>query len=223
MRVQASRSASCGSSLAGMVMLGQRYDSRREAESSPVDEVFSGHVDAATEGATDAGLGLARGADDALFTALWSVAPGVARPLLPHARLSARRRRRAAGGAAAGVARGSHASRAAVRCAPGLYTGATRTCLDVIEHRGYLGIARTPSHCVTGGDRDCSSPICRSARAPAGASQCTPGTQGCGGLDLQPGVRNDLTDPSGSAKLLPAIGTTPAVNDSPRRAEPGAP
>jgi hypothetical protein len=71
MRVQGGRSASCGSSLAGLVMLGRRYDSRREAESSLVGEVFSGRsMDAATEGATDADLGLARGGDDAAFTRL---------------------------------------------------------------------------------------------------------------------------------------------------------
>ena len=57
--------------LLGVVMLGRRWDSRGKAESSHVSEVFFRRpVDAATEGATNADLGLARGGDDAVFTRL---------------------------------------------------------------------------------------------------------------------------------------------------------
>ena len=83
-----------------------------------------------------------------------------------------------------------------LRPAPCATTPHTRQAESAICAAGYLGIARTPSHCVTGGDRDCSSRICRSARAPAGgASQVLTGNRRCGGLDLRLGVRDDRTDP----------------------------
>jgi hypothetical protein len=54
-----------------MVMLGRRWDSRHEAESSLVGEGFSGRpADAATEDTTDADLARARAGDDAAFTRL---------------------------------------------------------------------------------------------------------------------------------------------------------
>jgi hypothetical protein len=114
-------------------------------------------MDAATEGATDADLGLARGGDDAAFTRL--VEP-LRRELHAHcyrmlgsAHDADDALQEALLRAWRGLAR--FEGRSSLRS--WLYTVATRTCLDVIEHRGYLGMAQTPSHCVTGGDRDCSS------------------------------------------------------------------
>jgi RNA polymerase sigma-70 factor, ECF subfamily len=102
-----------------------------------VGEVFSGRpVDAATGGATDADLGLARGGDDAAFTRL--VEP-LRRELHAHcyrmlgsAHDADDALQEALLRAWRGLAR--FEGRSSLRS--WLYTLATRTCLDVIEHRG---------------------------------------------------------------------------------------